>query len=413
VHETENGQDNHMQKFNTNELKKWPLKRIAATLLAVLLVFGSGVAVGKGELHIRSTDANGKNLSQLDYSSVNQVYKSLKENFDGTLNSGQLLDGLKEGLVSSAGDPYTTYFNPKEAKEFNDELKGSFTGIGAELGTDKDNNIVIVSPLSGYPAEKAGLKSKDIIAAVDNQPTSGMSVDSVVKKIRGQENTKVTLTIVRGGGTPFDVAITRVKITVPSVTSSVSGDIGYIKISQFGGDTTDLVKSAVSDFKAKGVKGVVLDLRGDPGGYLQTAIDVSSMWLDQGKTVVSERRGGVTNRTDTATGSNSLKGIPTVVLIDGGSASASEITAGALHDNNAATLVGVKTFGKGSVQQVINLGDGSELKVTIAHWYTPNGKNINKQGIAPDTQVENSDAEVKAGKDPQKDKAYEILRSKM
>jgi carboxyl-terminal processing protease len=388
VPETENNPEAHMHKFSTSDIKKWPLKKIVAILVAVLLVFSSGVAVGKGELHARSTDANGKNLSQIDYSSVNDVFKSLKENFDGNLNSTQLLNGLKEGLVSSTGDPYTTYFNP-------------------------DNNIVIVSPLSGYPAEKAGLKPKDIIAAVNSQPTSGMSVDNVVKKIRGPENTKVTLTVVRGGGAPFDVAITRVKISVPSVTTSIDGNIGYIKISQFGNDTTDLVKSAVNDFKSKGIKGVVLDLRGDPGGYLQTAIDVSSMWLDQGKTVVSERRGGVTNRTDKATGNNPLKGMATAVLIDGGSASASEITAGALHDNNAATLVGVKSFGKGSVQQVINLGDGSELKVTIAHWYTPAGKNIDKQGITPDVVVQNSDADVKAGKDPQKDKAFELVRQKL
>jgi carboxyl-terminal processing protease len=413
VPETENNPEAHMHKFSTSDIKKWPLKKIVAILVAVLLVFSSGVAVGKGELHARSTDANGKNLSQIDYSSVNDVFKSLKENFDGNLNSTQLLNGLKEGLVSSTGDPYTTYFNPEEAKDFNDQLSGSFTGIGAELGTDKDNNIVIVSPLSGYPAEKAGLKPKDIIAAVNSQPTSGMSVDNVVKKIRGPENTKVTLTVVRGGGAPFDVAITRVKISVPSVTTSIDGNIGYIKISQFGNDTTDLVKSAVNDFKSKGIKGVVLDLRGDPGGYLQTAIDVSSMWLDQGKTVVSERRGGVTNRTDKATGNNPLKGMATAVLIDGGSASASEITAGALHDNNAATLVGVKSFGKGSVQQVINLGDGSELKVTIAHWYTPAGKNIDKQGITPDVVVQNSDSDVKAGKDPQKDKAFELVRQKL
>jgi carboxyl-terminal processing protease len=157
----------------------------------------------------------------------------------------------------------------------------------------------------------------------------------------------------------------------------------------------------------------VLDLRGDPGGYLDAAVNVSSLWLDKGKVVVSERKGGKAQDTNYATGNNTLKGIPTVVLIDGGSASASEITAGALHDNNAAVLVGAKSFGKGSVQQVIPLKDGGELKVTIAHWYTPDGKNINKQGITPDTQVDNSDADLQAGKDPQKDKAYEVLQSKM
>jgi carboxyl-terminal processing protease len=416
VHESgiETKPEPHVQHFSAKEIRKWPLKKIAAALLAALVVFAGGVAVGKGELHAKTTDSNGKNLpAQLDYSSVNEVYKLLQQNFDGKLSGSQLLNGLKSGLVSATGDPYTDYFNPKDAKSFNDQLSGSFTGIGAELGTDSSNNIVIVSPLSGYPAEKAGLKPKDIIAAVNGQVTSGMSVDSVVNKIRGPENTDVTLSVVRGSTAPFDVKITRVKISVPSVKSSIDGNIGYIKISQFGNDTTDLVNAAVKDFKSKGVKGVVLDLRGDPGGYLQTAIDVSSLWLDPGKTVVSERHAGTTTRTDRSTGNNPLKGLPTVVLIDGGSASASEITAGALHDNSAATLVGAKSFGKGSIQQVINLGDGSELKVTIAHWYTPNGKNIDKQGIAPDVAVQNSDADVKAGKDPQKDKAYQLLSQKI
>jgi carboxyl-terminal processing protease len=257
------------------------------------------------------------------------------------------------------------------------------------------------------------LQSKDIIAAVDKQPTNGMSVDSVVKKIRGQENTKVTLTIVRAGSNPFDVTITRTKITVASVESHVDGNIGYIKINQFGADTAELAQKAAQDFKAQGVKAVVLDLRGDPGGYLDAAIDISSMWLDKGKTVVSERKGGVTENTDYAKGNPILKGIPTVVLIDGGSASASEITAGALRDNNAATLVGDKSFGKGSVQQVINLNGGGELKVTTAHWYTPAGKNINKQGISPDVAVQRTEADVKSGADPQKDKAYQLVQSKI
>jgi carboxyl-terminal processing protease len=395
---------------------KWPLKKITISLIAVVVIFSSGVAVGKGSLHPKTVDSNGKEVglpAQLDYSSVNKVYDLIKSNYDGKLDRTQLEEGLKTGLVAATGDPYTTYFNPKEAKEFSDELAGSFTGIGAELGTDNDNKILIISPLSGYPAEKAGLQSKDIIAAVDKQPTSGMSVDGVVKKIRGPENTKVTLTIVRGNSVPFDITITRTKITVASVESHIDGNIGYLKISQFGTDTTQLAQNAAEDFKAKSVKGVVLDLRGDPGGYLETAINVSSMWLDKGKTVVSERKNGVTQNTDYAKGNPILKGVPTIVLIDGGSASASEITAGALHDNNAATLVGAKSFGKGSVQQVINLSDGGELKVTTAHWYTPAGKNINKQGISPDVGADRSSDDVKAGRDPQKDKAYAVLLSKI
>jgi carboxyl-terminal processing protease len=181
---------------------KWPLKKIGACLIVVILVFSSGVAVGKGSLHPKTLDANGKEVglpSQLDYNSVNKIYALIKDNYDGQLDRTKLEDGLRSGLVAATGDPYTNYFNAQEAKAFNAELSGSFTGIGAELGTDSDNNILIISPLSGYPAQQAGLQSKDIIAAVDKQSTNGLSVDSVVKKIRGPENSKVTLTIIRGG----------------------------------------------------------------------------------------------------------------------------------------------------------------------------------------------------------------------
>jgi carboxyl-terminal processing protease len=388
--------------------------KIFGTLAVVLIVFGSGYAVGKGDIHLWGGKGivNNQIPSSLDYSSVDAVYTILKNDYDGSLNSAKLINGAKQGLVAATGDPYTEYFDPTAAKDFNNQLAGSITGIGAELGTDSDNNIVIVSPLSGYPAEKAGLKPKDIIAAVDNQSTQGMSVDSVVRKIRGKEGTKVNLTVVRGNQKPFEVTITRQKITVPSVKYQEDGNIGYLRISQFNGDTVNLAQKAAQEFKAKGVKGVVLDLRSDPGGYLNAAVGVSSLWLDKGKTIVQERRGGQVVSTQTATGGNILAGLPTIVLIDGGSASASEITAGALRDNGAAQLVGVKSFGKGSVQQVENFPDGSELKVTVARWFTPRGKNIDKQGINPDVSVSISDQDIAAGTDPQKDKAYSLLQAK-
>lgn len=394
--------------------RRWPIIKIFGTLAVVLVVFGAGYTVGKGDIHLWGGKGIVSNQipSSLDYSSVDAVYTILKNDYDGSLNSTKLINGTKEGLVAATGDPYTEYFDPAAAKDFNNQLAGSITGIGAELGTDDDNDIVIVSPLSGYPAEKAGLKPKDIIAAVDNQPTQGMSVDAVVRKIRGKEGTKVTLTVARGSQKPFDVTITRQKITIPSVKYQEDGDIGYLKISQFTSDTADLAQKAAQEFKAKHVKGVVVDLRGDPGGYLNAAVSVSSLWLDKGKTVVQERRGGQVVSTEDATGGNILAGLPTIVLIDGGSASASEITAGALHDNGAAQLVGVKSFGKGSVQQVENLPDGSELKVTVARWYTPKGKNIDKQGINPDVTVQFTDQDAAAGKDPQKDKAYSLLQAK-
>lgn len=393
--------------------------RSASKLLVVILsagvFFGAGVAVGRGDISISGISQSRQPLagSAFDYSSVDQLYRILKNDFDGNLDKTRLLDGVKSGLVGATDDPYTEYFNPKEAKEFNDALSGSFTGIGAELGTDEDDNIVVVSPLSDYPAEKAGLKPKDIIAAVDDEPTSGMRVDAVVRKIRGPANTKVTLTIIRGNDRPFEVTIMRVQIKVSSVKYQIDGDIGYLKISQFTDDTLELTQKAAKAFQSSGAKGVVLDLRGNPGGYLDGAVDIAGMWLQKGKTVVTERRGSAILSTKRSNGSGELKGLPTVVLIDGGSASAAEIVAGALRDNNLATLVGVKTFGKGSVQQVVKLPDGSELKITIARWYTPAGKNIDKQGIEPDVKVEISQADQGTELDLQKDRAYEVLRSKI
>lgn len=389
--------------------KKSFLRKLAVLAIAGLL-FATGLAIGRGDLRFQK---NPSASEKLDYSSVDSLYNVLKDEFDGQLNEDNLLNGVKEGLVEAAGDPYTEYLDPQEAKDFNQQLSGSFTGIGAELGTDDDKNIVIVSPLSGYPAEKAGLKPKDIIAGINDESASGLSVSEAVRKIRGPEGTNVKLTIIRGNGAPFEVTLTRTKITIPSVESSVENNIGYLKISQFTSDTASLATKAARDFKSKGVKGVVLDLRGNPGGYLDSAVDVSSLWLDKGKVVVQQKRGGNVLSKEVADGNNILKGLPTMVLINAGSASASEIVAGALRDHKAATLVGSKSFGKGSVQSVENLPGGAELKVTIARWHTPSGKNIDKEGVPPDVQVENSEADDTAGKDTQKDRAYELLRQKM
>lgn len=392
---------------------RW-LKQVTSLVIATV-IFSAGLAVGRGDIQISglSQDRRQASGTAFDYSSVDQLYGALQEDFDGRLEKNKLLDGLKSGLVGGTGDPYTEYFNPQEAKEFNQALSGSFTGIGAELGSDESNNIVIMSPLSGYPAEKAGLKPKDVIAAVNNESTSGKRVNEVVRQIRGPADTQVTLTIIRGNNRPIDVTITRAKIQLSSVEYSIDRSIGYLKISQFTNDTFDLVQEAAGEFKAAGVKGVVLDLRRNPGGYLDGAVDIAGLWVDKGKTVVTERRGSATLSTKRSNGGAELKALKTVVLIDDGSASASEIVAGALSDYKLATLIGVQSFGKGSVQQVVKLSDGSELKITVARWYTPLGKKYDRQGIEPDVKVETSDADQTAGRDPQKDKAYEILRGQI
>lgn len=392
---------------------KWSLL-IVGIVAGVSGVFGLGVAVGRGNITFSNLRSENADLpATLDYSGVTQVYNSLRANYDGKLDTAKLLDGMKSGLVEAAGDPYTVYFDAHSAKAFDDQLSGTFSGIGAELGQDAQNNLIIVAPIDGTPAKNAGLQPQDIITEINGKSTTGLSIDDAVSKIRGPKGTKVTLKVVRDKSETLDLTITRDDIRLPSVKSEVlDGNIGYLKISQFGADTADLATKAAQNFKDKGVKGIVLDLRGNPGGLLNAAVDVSSLWLPRGETVLQEKRGGMVVSTETATGNNVLQGIPTAVLIDEGSASASEITAGALHDNNAATLFGVKSFGKGSVQQVIKLPNGTELKVTIARWYRPNGQNIDKKGIGPDRAVKITRDQVKAGEDPQKDAAIKFIQEK-
>ncbi len=404
------------QEHNVRQVRtrQWWLKRgaVAAASTVVLVgVFAIGIAVGSGRISFSTLSSQNGNLpNKLNYSSVTQVYNALRENYDGKLDQTKLLDGMKAGLVQAAGDPYTEYFSAKDAKDFNEQLSGTFSGIGAVLGENADGNLIIVSPIDGTPAATAGLKSQDVITNIGGTSTSGMSVDTAVGKIRGAKGTKVVLKVVRDKSQSLDFTITRDNIKVPSVKSKILDDnIGYVAISEFSDDTADLARKAAQDLRDKGVKGIVLDLRGNPGGLLNSAVAISSLWLPQGQTILQEKRGGAVVSTETATGNDILHGMPTTVLIDEGSASASEITAGALHDNGAATLFGVKSYGKGSVQQVVQLPNKTEMKVTIARWYRPNGQNIDKKGIKPEHLVSITADDVKAGKDPQKDAAAQFL----
>ncbi len=399
-----------MEPQNPVPEKPQPKSKILKTLAvsaAAGLIFITGLGVGSGRIMLSSDQLFRKSIQKglpanLDYSSVEQVYDTLKRDFDGQLEGQKLLDGLKAGLAAATGDPYTEYMNKDAAREFNDQLTGTFSGIGAELGKDEQGNIVVIAPISGFPAERAGLKAKDVIIEVDGASTAGISIGDAVNKIRGQKDTNVKLKVVRNKAQQIDLEITRDTITIPSVESKIlEGNIGYIKLSRYGDDTVELATKAANEFKQKNVKGVILDVRNDPGGLLDAAVDVSSLWLEPGKTVLQEKRDSLVVRTYKAEGDAVLKGIPTVVLINEGSASASEITAGALRDHKVAKLFGTKTFGKGSVQQLEQLGDGSVLKVTIAKWFTPNGININKDGIKPDTEVDLDEEKFKTGTDTQ------------
>lgn len=386
---------------------------IGGAAFAAVVIFALGIAVGNGQISFNKTSSQNKSLpAQLDYRSVNQLYDAIRENYDGKLTEQQLLDGIKTGLAQATGDPYTEYFNKEDAKEFNQQLEGSFTGIGAELGQDEDKNLIVVAPIDGFPADKAGVRAKDAIVSIDGKSTSGMSIDDAVKKIRGESGTKVTLELVRDRTETLKLTITRAEIKVPSVEWNVTDDnVGYMKITQFSDDTTTLATQAAQEFRDKQVRGVVLDMRDNPGGLLNSAVDVSSLWLPKGATVLQEKRDGKVIRTYSATGNDILKGVKTTVLINGGSASASEITAGALLDNKAATLIGEKSFGKGSVQQIQPLPDGSEVKITIARWYRPNGQNIDKKGIEPSKKVELTDDDYAHDRDPQKDAAVQAIIS--
>ncbi len=390
--------------------------KLAATFVLASLIFAAGYTSGSGSWLPGSLKSGYKSAQNnlpdnLDYSSVEQVYDSLRANYDGQLSADDLLDGLKEGLAQATGDPYTEYLNAEESADFDDQLNGSFTGIGAELSKEKEV-IVIIAPIAGFPAEKVGLRPKDIISEIDGKSALDLSVSEAVKKIRGPEGTKVTLKVIREGeASELEFEITRAQINIPSVTTEIlDGNIGYMKISRFGEDTERLARDAANEFKQKAVKGVILDVRNNPGGLLEASVDVSALWVKKGETVLEEKRGGKTVKTYRAGAGAVLNDTPTIVLINEGSASASEITAGALKDHGLARLLGETTFGKGSVQQLVEFKDDTVLKVTIARWYTPGGKNIDEEGIEPDEKVGRTNEDYAAKRDPQKDKALELLR---
>lgn len=341
---------------------------------------------------------------EIDLSSVQETYRTLKANFDGELNDNDLIIGANHGLVEAAGDQYTVYMNEKESESFDNSLSGSIGGgVGAELRLGDDGRITITKVLKGVPAEKAGLKDEDVITKVNDDSTAGWTVEQAVEAIRGEVGSTVKLTIERSGKEQ-EFSVTRASISVPSVESDLSGNIGILSISRFDTDTASIARTEAQNLLSRGAKSIILDLRGNGGGYLNAAVDLSGLWLNN-KEVVSEKRGSTVIKTQKTKNQAILEGIPTIVLVNGGSASASEIVAGALQDHKAAKLVGQKTFGKGSVQSLFRLSNNGQLKVTTAKWYTPFGNNISEQGIAPDYLVE-----ATQDRDTALDKAKELLK---
>jgi carboxyl-terminal processing protease len=350
----------------------------------------------------------------VDYSLLWKAIDVLNQKYiDKPVDQQKILYGAVSGAVSALGDPYTTFFPPEQLTNFQTQLKGSFGGIGAEVG-EKNGNIVVIAPLDGTPAKAAGILSGDIISQVDGQSTAGWTVDQAVGKIRGPKGTQVTLQIVRQGqDKPLTFKITRDTIVVKSVkwsykTVSVNGqqkNVAVITISEFGDDTTGLMNQAVNDILTHNVSGIIVDLRNNPGGYLQSAVDAASNWVSSSDLVVSEAHSDGTTVTYKGEGNPRLAGIKTIVMINGGSASAAEILSGALADNGFAKLLGEKSFGKGSVQELVDLPGGSAVKVTVAKWITPGGVNLNHNGLDPDIPVKLTAGDINAGKDPQMDAA--------
>ena len=342
----------------------------------------------------------------LDLSTVQRVYRELKAHYDGTLDEQALTRGAARGMVAATGDPHTAYMDPDEAKEFEKSLSGNIGGgIGAEIA--KRHNVpTIIRPLKNSPAEKAGIKAGDVIVKVNDTVVTDMPVDQVVQRIRGDVGTTVKLVLSRGGERK-DVTVTREKVVAPAAEWKIDGEIGILTVSRFNDDTGKQARQAAEEFRSAGVKKVILDLRGNPGGTVAAAQALAGLWLDR-QVVMTQRRGEQVVSTEKSTGQPLLGDIKTVVLINGGSASASEIVAGALKDYGKATLVGEKTYGKGSVQRPIDLADGSVLKVTEARWYTPHGKNIDKSGIEPDVKVEMTTEAANNGRDPQLEKAKSV-----
>lgn len=360
-------------------------------------------------------DKQGRLSSDIDFSLFWQTWDLIKANYvdQDKLTDKQMFYGALSGLVSSVDDPYTVFMNPEESKLFNEDLTGTFSGIGAEVGLRNDV-VTIIAPLAGTPAERAGLRSGDKVYAIDKQSTVGLTVDEAVKKIRGDKGTTVTLTIARNGDKLRDISITRDTIVVKSVATNYDQASGLytITVSNFNADTEPLFQAAIQDIERQKPRGLILDLRNNPGGYLDAAVAIASFWISDGVIVSEQFSNQSATQPQHARGLAPLAGLPTVVLINQGSASASEIVAGALMDHQQATTIGKTTYGKGSVQVVRDLPDGSMVKITTAKWLTPNGTSINDKGIKPNIEVELTEDDFNKNVDPQMVKARQFLLKK-
>jgi carboxyl-terminal processing protease len=405
------------------------LKRFSRHFLILLslgVVFFFGYKAGKVEAlktvppSTLTNQTTGQSTA-VDFSTFWKVWNTLNEKYvpsstsTPTVYDQEKVWGAIQGLTDSLGDPYTVFFPPKESEAFASDIRGNFGGVGMEV-VAQNGYIVVISPLKGSPAERAGMLPGDRVIKIDDKDTTNLTTEDAVNLIRGEQGTTVTLQVVRTSRKqPFEVKIVRDTIDIPTInTKDLGNGIFKIDLYNFSANSSNLFRGALREFVQSGDSKLILDLRGNPGGYLEAAIDMASWFLPSGKIVVRENFGP--DKEETVYRSRGYDifndNLKFVILVDGGSASASEILAGALAEHHKATLVGEKTFGKGSVQELIDITPNTSLKVTVARWFTPNGLSISKQGIVPDVQVGRTEEDFKAGKDPQLSKAIEILNSK-
>lgn len=383
-------------------------------LILIFLIFSlisggvyTGFLIGKSQCKICQPE-------EIDFSLFWEAYHKLQEKFvdKEKFDTQKIIYGAISGMVKSLEDPYTIFLSPEETKRFEEDVKGVFEGVGMEIGIRK-GQLQVIAPLEGTPAQKAGLRASDKIIKIDEKSTIDMSLEEAVNLIRGPKGTQVTLTILREGWEkPKDFKITRAVIEIPSLNWEIKDkDIAYLKLYQFSEKAGSDFRKAATEILNSPAKKIILDLRNNPGGYLEIAQDISGWFLKEGEMVVIEDFGGKREqKIYKAEGPGRFLDYPMVILINEGSASASEILAGALRDNRGIILIGEKTFGKGSVQELEKLKGGSSLKITVARWLTPKGELITDKGLEPDIKVEMNDEDYNEGRDPQLDKALEVIK---
>ncbi len=390
-------------------------RKLTIGLIVVVLFAGgfyAGVRYGIDATISNTPSAEAVAPLQADFSLFWDVIDALKsKHIDGDkLEDMKILEGAIKGAVGELNDPYTSFLSAKDAKKFNEDISGVFGGIGAEIGI-REEQLLIIAPLKGNPAEAAGLKAMDKIIEIDGTSTAGMDIDGAIKLIRGEPGTEVTLLILRSGWSePKEFTVTRAVITVPTMEWEMKpGNIAYFKLYNFNANLLPAWNVAATKALLGHPSGIVVDLRNNPGGYLDVATQLTGWFVKRGDVIVREKFRGGNEEYIISSGNESMYRIPVVVLVNEGSASASEIVAGALRDLRGAKIVGQKTFGKGSVQEVEELRHGSMIKISIAEWLTPSGKSINKTGIEPDIEVKMTEEDYEKKRDPQLDKAIDAL----